>query len=500
MSHSPVWTLLNKGLRLALDKNYSRRKFIKHSIAGTSALMLPISCANKKVKISVIGAGLAGLNTGLHLKNNNVDFKIYEATGRTGGRTLTINQAVTDDTYVDFGAEYVDSNHEEVISLAKQFNLELIDLSSDQLIPKTLFFGGQHLSAEKLAAAIQPYAAVIGSDIDSLPAELHYKNAPEMNRLDQLSISEYLSEKGIYGWLFDFFDMNLRAEYAMECTEQSALNLLSVFTQPESDNTRYDIFGDHHEVLKIKGGTGKLAESITHKLSAQIEYEHVLTSIEKIASGYRLNFNVGNSNKIIDTDILILAIPFPVLRGIKLNFDFPSRKSKAINEIGMGNGTKTAMGFTDKIWRTQGHQGYTLTDINKTVFWDSSQGQTSDNSALSFIGGGNSSAEFQEMSYSEIREKWLFGADKIFPGLTRHHNNQISKYIWSENPFALGSYTSYKKGQWSAFAGVEAEPFENILFAGEHCSTAFQGYMNGALESGRKAAEIVIESLNQKYQ
>ena len=173
MSHSPVWTLLNKGLRLALDKNYSRRKFIKHSIAGTSALMLPISCANKKVKISVIGAGLAGLNTGLQLRNNNVDFKIYEATGRTGGRTLTINQAVTDDTYVDFGAEYVDSNHEEVISLAKQFNLELIDLSSDQLIPKTLFFGGQHLSAEKLAAAIQPYAAVIGTDIDSLPAELH---------------------------------------------------------------------------------------------------------------------------------------------------------------------------------------------------------------------------------------------------------------------------------------------------------------------------------------
>ena len=49
-------------------------------------------------------------------------------------------------------------------------------------------------------------------------------------------------------------------------------------------------------------------------------------------------------------------------------------------------------------------------------------------------------------------------------------------------------------------SGVEAEPFENILFAGEHCSTAFQGYMNGALESGRKAAELVIESQNKKFQ
>jgi monoamine oxidase len=101
------------------------------------------------------------------------------------------------------------------------------------------------------------------------------------------------------------------------------------------------------------------------------------------------------------------------------------------------------------------------------------------------------------MSYAAIKGKWLSGAEQIFPGLTPEHNNQISKYIWSQNPFARGSYTSYKKGQWSTFAGVEAEPFENILFAGEHCSTEFQGYMNGALESGRTAANLITESLNK---
>jgi len=63
------------------------------------------------------------------------------------------------------------------------------------------------------------------------------------------------------------------------------------------------------------------------------------------------------------------------------------------------------------------------------------------------------------------------------------------------NPLSGESYTSYRTGQWSEFSGVESEPFENIFFAGEHCSVEHQGYMNGALESGRLAAEAIISLL-----
>jgi monoamine oxidase len=497
MSHTPTWMVLNRGLRLALNKTYSRRNFIRNSVLAVSAFTLPASCLNRKPNITIIGGGLSGLNTGFHLKNKNLDFKIYEATGRTGGRTLTVDQAVTNDSYVDFGAEYVDTTHDEVIELAKSLNLELIDLKKDQLIPKTIFFQGKHLSAENLAEVIQPFAEAISTDIDSLPDKLHYENSNAFRPLDELSISDYLTSKGITGWLFDFFEMNLRAEYAMECTEQSALNLLSMFVKPETNNSTYDIFGDHHEVLKIKGGTGNLAEGLTRELAEHIQYNHILKAIKKTEAGYSLHFDTPDGQQIMTTDILVMTIPFAVLKEIKLNFDFPERKAKAIAELGFGNGTKTAMGFNKKIWRDHGHQGYTLTDVNHTVFWDSSQGQKSASGSLTFIGGGNSSEEFNQMSYAAIKSKWLSGAEQIFPGLTPEHNNQISKYIWSQNPFARGSYTSYKKGQWSTFAGVEAEPFENILFAGEHCSTEFQGYMNGALESGRKAAMLIIESLNK---
>jgi monoamine oxidase len=309
MSHTPTWMVLTRGLRLALNKTYSRRNFIRNSVLAVSAFTLPASCLNRKPNITIIGGGLSGLNTGFHLKNKNLDFKIYEATGRTGGRTLTVDQAVTNDSYVDFGAEYVDTTHDEVIELAKSLNLELIDLKKDQLIPKTIFFQGKHLSAENVAEAIQPFAEAISTDIDSLPDKLHYENSNAFRPLDELSISDYLKSKGITGWLFDFFEMNLRAEYAMECTEQSALNLLSMFVKPETNNSTYDIFGDHHEVLKIKGGTGNLAEGLTRELAEHIQYNHILKAIEKTEAGYSLHFDTPDGQQIMTTDILVMTIP-----------------------------------------------------------------------------------------------------------------------------------------------------------------------------------------------
>jgi monoamine oxidase len=99
------------------------------------------------------------------------------------------------------------------------------------------------------------------------------------------------------------------------------------------------------------------------------------------------------------------------------------------------------------------------------------------------------------MDYPAIKERWLGGAEKLYPGLTEQYNGRIAKFCWGTNPFSKGSYTSYTRGQWSEFAGVEQEPFENIFFAGEHCSVLHQGFMNGAVESSKLAAEQIAKSL-----
>ena len=59
-----------------------------------------------------------------------------------------------------------------------------------------------------------------------------------------------------------------------------------------------------------------------------------------------------------------------------------------------------------------------------------------------------------------------------------------------------GSYSYWKVGQYQAFAGIEGRPEGSCHFAGEHTSIDFQGYLNGAVETGQRAASEVLDAVS----
>jgi monoamine oxidase len=69
------------------------------------------------------------------------------------------------------------------------------------------------------------------------------------------------------------------------------------------------------------------------------------------------------------------------------------------------------------------------------------------------------------------------------------------RWHWPTYPFTKASYACYKPGQWTGMRGAEAAPVGNLLFAGEHCSLDYQGFMNGGAETGRLAAETVLRKV-----
>jgi monoamine oxidase len=77
------------------------------------------------------------------------------------------------------------------------------------------------------------------------------------------------------------------------------------------------------------------------------------------------------------------------------------------------------------------------------------------------------------------------------PGLTAQFNGQSQLEHWPSSPFTLGSYSFWKPGQYQQFAGVEGEAEGGVHFCGEHTSLDFQGYLNGAVDSGERAAKEI---------
>jgi len=173
----------------------------------------------------------------------------------------------------------------------------------------------------------------------------------------------------------------------------------------------------------------------------------------------------------------------------------PEAKRKCIDEFGYGSSSKFIIGMKNKPWRAGNKQGYTFTDELFGCGWDSTHMQSDSQASFTVFGGGKSADVIFKSSQEELVENFIPGLNKIFAGADKIATNKQIKFCWAKQPFTRAGYASFKKGQYSTIAGWEAEPVGNIYFAGEHVSGQFQGFMNGAAETGRKAAQQIAANM-----
>lgn len=489
---------------IAMDREarlYSRRRFIGDVAMAGAALAIPSfisSCATPKAasgqqyRIAIAGAGISGLHAAHLLKKAGYAATVYEASNRAGGRMFSGKNVVANNTVTELGGEFIDTSHKDILSLCKEFNLPLLDTyapSEEGLVRDAFFFDGRFYSEEDVIRAFAPYSTRVQTDIDNLPDEISYLDTTA-SAIDNMSLAEYLQSLGMSGWLYSLLEMAYIGEYGLALEEQNALNFLWLF-DPDT-RKGFHVFGDSDERYKIIGGNDQLPAKMAESMSDQIRYDHKLTAIRQAGEGYSLHFADGSE---AGADVLIMTLPFTVLRDIDIQVEMPVVKRKCIDELGYGMNSKLFLGFEERIWRQQGYQGFTFNDMTQCS-WESSQLQNNNTGEASYtvyLGGekGKNLAKSQG-------EEYLAHVNTMFAGAKSAHNGRVSLFNWPKNALVKGSYTCYRPGQLTTIGGAESEPVGNMYFAGEHCSVEFQGFMNGAAETGRMAAEAVLKRVKRK--
>lgn len=489
--------------RLAAPSNdYSRRQFLGHTakaiIAAGVGSLLPIGCSTVKTgqtapRIAVIGAGIAGLNTAYQLQKAGYRADIFEASKRSGGRIFSGQNMMGEGLTTEIGGEFIDTWHTDMLDLAQEFKLPLFDVAADVSTAKInqdmFMFNGIKYSEAQIVAELLPIAAKLQDHASQLPDIINYQTLGKAKAFDSISIDEYFAKIGIKGWLQTLFDVAYTGEYGLPIGEQSALNFLTFFDPDTSDN-KFKLFGESDERYKIKGGNQQITDQLTTRVGKQIRYEHALTAIRSNgAGGFKLNFANG---KEATADVLVLAIPFSVLRHIDLQLEIPDIKRRVIQNLGYGTNSKLFIGTTKRLWREQGQAGFLYSNQIHTS-WDSSQGQNNNSGAGSytvFLGGQPG----YDLDKSRV-DSFNPSLDLAFSGFSQALNGKTELFNWAKYPHTQGSYSCYRIGQWTSIAGTEALPVGNLLFAGEHCSLVSAGFMNGGAESGRVAAGQIIAKL-----
>lgn len=458
-----------------------------------SALPRPRSQA---LRVAVIGAGLAGLAAAHLLRRAGLWPAVFEASPRVGGRTRT-DRTQEAGLVSEHGGEFIDSQHHDIMALATLLKLDLIDTGTpdEAKLATAYHFGGMHRSQDEVVAAYADVAPRIARDVASLSRRVSRRRHTRTDeRFDRLSVAEYLAGLDMAPWLRQLIEVAFVTVYGGDAGEQSSINLLSLIGTDLSHGM--ELFGHSDERYKIRDGADRIAAGLAQGLDGRVYTGHRLLRLSARGKGYRLALQTPSSKVVeVDADAVVLALPFTLLRQVELRCDLPAFKRKAIDQLGYGDNAKLLIGVQQRFWREQGESGSLYSDMPLQCAWDSSRLRAGERAILTCFLGGREGRALGAGSAQAHGRRLAAQAERIYPGFEARLTGSVERVHWPSEPFALGSYTCYRTGQWTTIAGDEATPVGNLYFAGEHCATASQGYMNGAAETGRQAALQILERL-----
>lgn len=511
----------------------SRRHFVQGAL-GT-VLLSPFAKAEKRARskdpdVVIIGAGAAGLAAAYQLSKAGMTASVFEGSGRCGGRIFTRYRFNEENQFAERGGEFVDTNHYTLRGLADELGLSLVKLDGRGLTKDNT---GDLFSYRGQVYRFPEFVKNVGSFISHIKKvskeiyrgdDDHYLSArnlsrfPSLARYDRMSMSEFLEKAGdkTERWILEMIKTAYVCEWGLDADEQSSINLIDLIDTEfdPNDSTSFEMFGDSDEAYRLAQGSQSLTDALFKQaaLASDFQFDHKLESIRQRGSKIELTFQVSGQVKTVQASTVICTLPFSVLREVdgfgKGGIEMRSGLKRAISELGMGQNTKIILGFRRRFWNRGKQQlsGALYSDGSAQNYWETSRGQQGKLGIITNYRGGKKALELGGASVETIAKGAM--RDLIPPfGDTplREYDGRANLHCWPLSPWSRGSYSCPRVGQYSEIWGWQTWDGQapsllkgRVLLAGEHTHPLSFGYMNGALNTGIRAANEVIRTQSRK--
>ncbi|MGB9178392.1 MAG: FAD-dependent oxidoreductase [Pyrinomonadaceae bacterium] len=486
-----------------------RREFLKQgalTCASLAATSFGVTAAGRTLceagiarkRVIIIGAGLAGLVAAFELTRAGHDVIVLEARMRAGGRVQTLREPFADKLYAEAGAMFVPSTHNLTIKYCRLFQLTLDQIPARKLAP-AYYLKGSRVDPSQVAKGVWPIKltpeekrlgpeGLFGKFV--LPVAQEMGSRASMNSLseklkhyDRLSYAEFLRSRGASQAALELArlgDWELNGE---GIESLSALMALREVAQNQlADRTH-----------TIRGGSDLLPGAFAARLSSKIHYGSPAFKIEHGPKSVRVQFLQAGIRQTMEADRLLCTLPFSVFKTIEVSPAFSPAKRKAIEELGYTSVSRVYMQARRRVWSEQGMGLVNYTDLPAMALVDSTINQRGARGILHSYMSGKEARRAAALAESARLRATLEETEKVYAGVRANFEGGVSK-CWDEDEWARGAYVYFKPGQMSELLPAIASAEGRVHFAGEHAST-LPGWMQGALESGLRAAREINEAV-----
>jgi monoamine oxidase len=417
--------------------------------------------ADNPKRILVIGAGLAGLTAAYELTQAGHEVIVFEARNRAGGRVLTVRD-FADGLYAEAGGEGVEHNHDYMLRYLEEFGFSLYPESYANPAP---------LDALPRERTPQEALKEVVKQITPFQQFSH----PEY---DKISFAELLQQLAASSEMMEQMQRYVSALMAINIESISARAMLSEMALPATRAT-----------FRIAGGNDQVPKRLAYQLRERVHYARPVVKITHNADGVQVTILENGLQQTVNGQFLIIAAPLTCVRRIEIAPALSEQHMNAIATLAYGQVLKAPMQFRERFWLKQsGDLNKGLPGLISSVY-ESSKGQAGTRGLLTAYIPDKSGYEIASLPAEQRLDKVLGKVTEVHAEAQRQFEGGFVKW-WQEDMWAQGTYAYFRPSDVMSLRPVLTKPEGRIHFAGEH-TAGWQGYMNGAIESGHRAAQEV---------
>ncbi|KAK4494634.1 hypothetical protein PRZ48_013990 [Zasmidium cellare] len=454
----------------------------------------------EQVDVAVVGAGLSGLAAAQKLLDSGKTVAVIEARDRVGGRVE--NQKLKNGGVTELGAAFVGPTQDRVLALADE--LKLATFKEYNQGYDLAFVGAQRLnySADSPSPPLDPTTVqqiveIIGKT-DQLAATIDVENpwnSPNATAWDSITLQDWAYETLTTIVSREAFEISVESIWSGTSQQLSFLYALA-YVAGAGNSTNKGTFErlilttDGGQESRIVGGTGLLPENLADKIGRdKITFSNPVRSITQTKSGGYLVR--GDSKSFLARNVIVAMSP-PVAGLIEYNPPVSIKRQNLMKRMFMGNEGKMNAIYKTPFWRAQNLSGQvqSTTGTVRATF-DDSPADGSYGAILGFIEASQMKA-LNNATEAEIRK--LVQEDYVrYFGPEAADAEEWVLVRWDLEEYSRGGPTALAgPGTLSKFGAALRKADGGIHWAGTEASDFWQGYMDGAIRSGERAAEEIL--------
>ncbi|HTU13623.1 MAG TPA: flavin monoamine oxidase family protein [Solirubrobacterales bacterium] len=444
--------------------------------------------------VVVVGAGLAGLSAARALAAQGRSVAVLEARDRVGGRT--VNEPIGDGKIVELGGQWVGPGQDRILGLISELGLETFPTFGDglNLIERRGKVRDYRGTIPKLNPVALAEVGMALKKIDRLAAKVDPERpwASEHAHLDRITFDTWMRRNVRTAAARDLMRLAIQAVWAAEPEDISMLHMLFYVSSAGSLDLLLDAEGGAQD-SRVTGGTQLISNRMADQLGDSIYLEAPVRRI--LWSGDRV-FVLADGIQATAAHVVV-AIP-PALAGrISYEPPLPPARDGLTQRMIQGSVIKTMSIYPEPFWRSAGYSGQaTSADGPISVVFDNSPPDGSPGVLLAFF-EGKAARDAAGLTRGERGQIVADCLARLFGERAARPDNYVEK-VWAADEWTRGCYGGYlPPGAWTSHGHALSEAIGPIHWAGAETATHWAGYMEGAIQSGRRAATEILSAGNE---